>query len=353
MCPSTMVLSGAPFGGGPHHGPGASEEITTSMAQSSPVPERRAHPPPRPVEPPERPSLAALAPPLAARRPGRAVVVLLVLLLVAICVAGAQYYLEPMAARVRSPWHVWLKPSGYIGQSAGLLALALFLFLWLYPLRKKFRWLAFTGAMSRWLNSHVLAALALPLLVAVHAAWRFGGVIGLGFWSMMVVWLSGLVGRYIYARIPRGRAGVELTREEIARRRAALLVQISQQSGLDLATIQEILAPAPAAQRLGVWGTLKRMVADDFARRAAERRLRRLWDARGPRRRAADRVVIRSVMRLARQEVALAQQVRMLDATQAIFRYWHVFHRPVAIAALVAVLVHVIVVVALGATWLW
>ncbi|HZE93847.1 MAG TPA: hypothetical protein VEZ49_03995, partial [Gemmatimonadales bacterium] len=171
--------------------------------------------------------------------------------------------------------------------------------------------------------------------------------------SMMVVWLSGIVGRYIYARIPRGRAGVELTREEIARRRAALLVQIAQHSGLDLATIQEILSPTPAAQRPGVWGTLKRMVADDFARRAAERRLRRLWDARGPRRRAADRAVIRSVMRLARQEVALAQQVRMLDATQAVFRYWHIFHRPVAIAALVAVLVHVAVVVALGATWLW
>jgi hypothetical protein len=322
------------------------------MAQSSPVPDRRAHPPLR-VEPPERPSLAALAPPVAARRPGRAVVVLLLFALAAICLAGARYYLAPMAGRVRNPWHAWLKPSGYIGQSAGLLALALFLFLWLYPLRKKFRWLAFTGAISRWLNAHVLAALALPLLVAVHAAWRFGGVIGLGFWSMMVVWLSGIVGRYIYARIPRGKAGVELTLEEIGRRRTALLAQIAQQSGLDPAAIEAILAPAPAAQRLGIWGTLKRMLADDFARRAAERRLRRVWDARGPRRRSTDRAVIRSVMRLARQELALTQQARMLDATHAVFRYWHVFHRPVAIAALVAVLVHVVVVVALGATWLW
>src|SRR5882762_9810490 len=302
--------SGAPFGGGLRHGSCASEEITNIMAPSTPVPDRRAHPSVLPVAAPERPSLAALAPPPPARRSGRLAVTLLVFALVAICIGGARYYFEPMAARVRSPWHAWLKPSGYVGQSAGLLALALFLFLWLYPLRKKYRWLAFTGAISRWLNAHVLAALALPLLVAVHAAWRFRGVIGLGFWSMMVVWLSGIVGRYIYARIPRGRAGVELTREEIARRRAVMLVQIAQQSGLDLATIQETLAPTPAAQRLGVWGTLKRMVADDFARRAAERRLRRLWDARGPRRRTADRAVIRSVMRLARQEVALAQQMR-------------------------------------------
>lgn len=320
--------------------------------QSTPVPDRRAPTPQLQVRMPERPSLAALAPPVERRR-GRVVMVLLLLALLAICVVGTPYYLAPIAGRVRNPWHVWLKPSGYIGQSAGLLALALFLFLWLYPLRKKFRWLAFTGAISRWLNAHVLAALLLPLIVAVHAAWRFRGVIGLGFWSMMVVWLSGIVGRYIYARIPRGRAGVELTREEIVRRRAALLDQIAQQSGLDRTAIEGILAPAPAAGRLGVWGTFKRMIADDFARRAAERRLRRLWAARGQFRRDADRVAIRTVLRLARQEVALAQQARMLDATQAVFRYWHVFHRPVAIAALAAVLVHVIVVVALGSTWLW
>ena len=43
----------------------------------------------------------------------------------------------------------------------------------------------------------------------------------------------------------------------------------------------------------------------------------------------------------------------MLDATHAVFRWWHVLHRPVAIAALLAVLIHVAVVVALGATWLW
>jgi len=285
---------------------------------------------------------------------GRILLVLTLGALAAICAVGAPYYMQPMAGRVRSPWHEWLKPSGYIGQSVGLLALALFLFLWLYPLRKKFRWLSFTGAMSRWLDSHVLAALALPLLVAVHAAWRFTGVIGLGFWSMMVVWLSGIVGRYIYARIPRGRAGVELTMEEIAGRRNDLLAQIAEHSGLDLATVSAALAPAARATTgLGLWGTFKRMVADDFARRAAARRLRRLWTSRGPKRRKADRKAIRAVLRLARQEVALAQQARMLDATQAVFRYWHVFHRPVAFAALAAVLVHVALVVSLGATWLW
>jgi hypothetical protein len=51
--------------------------------------------------------------------------------------------------------------------------------------------------------------------------------------------------------------------------------------------------------------------------------------------------------------MALAQQARILEATQRLLRLWHVAHRPVAIGALVAVTVHVVVVVAVGATWLW
>ena len=281
-------------------------------------------------------------------------VILFVLLLVGICLAGAPYYLAPIGERLRSPLHPWFRPAGYIGQSAGLLALAIFLFLWLYPLRKKFRWLAFTGSIAKWLNVHVLSALALPLLVAIHAAWRFRGLIGLGFWSMMIVWLSGIIGRYIYARIPRGKAGVELSREEIAAQRQTIIADIARQSGLEPALVERTLAAGrDAPVHGGVLGTLWRMMADDFARRRAARELRRLWRTRGQTRRKGDRRMIDEVVRLARREMALAQQVRMLDATHSVFRYWHVLHRPVAIAAFVAVIVHVAVVVALGATWLW
>jgi dihydropyrimidine dehydrogenase (NAD+) subunit PreT len=298
---------------------------------------------------PERP-----APPPRERGSSRRGFKAFLVLLVAICLAGWPYYSLPMAQRVRSPLHPWLKSSGYVGQSAGLVALAIFLFLWLYPLRKKFRSLAFTGTIARWLDVHVLAALALPLLVAIHAAWRFEGLIGLGFWCMMVVWFSGVAGRYIYARIPRSKLGVELTIEEIVTRRKELLGEIARSSGLDVHLVETTLAAgqAPAGPR-GVWTTWWRMIADDLARRRAARALRRLWETRGPRRRKNDRGMLRAMQRLARREMALAQQARMLDATHDVFRYWHVLHRPVAVAALIAILVHVAVVVAIGATWLW
>jgi hypothetical protein len=40
-----------------------------------------------------------------------------------------------------------------------------------------------------------------------------------------------------------------------------------------------------------------------------------------------------------------------LNATQSIFRHWHAAHLPVAITAVVAVTIHVVVVIAMGATW--
>jgi len=285
------------------------------------------------------------------RAAAHTVVVLLASLLAGVLVYGTPYYRLPGAERVRDPLHAWLRPSGYVGQTAGIVALLIFAFLWLYPLRKRARWLAFTGTIAQWLDVHVSAALLLPLLVTIHAGWRFGGVIGLGFWAMMVVWLSGVVGRYLYARIPRGRGGLELSREEITVERRRLLEQIATDTGVPLELVERTLEVAPRPRALGPLAALRRMVADDLARRRAARRLRALTTTAHRGRAVGSRAVARAVA-LARREMALTQQVRMLDATQDLFRYWHVAHRPVAIAALVAVLVHVAVVVAVGATWL-
>jgi hypothetical protein len=42
----------------------------------------------------------------------------------------------------------------------------------------------------------------------------------------------------------------------------------------------------------------------------------------------------------------------MLQATQRVFRFWHVAHLPFAVTAFVAVTIHVVVVVTLGVTWI-
>lgn len=295
--------------------------------------------------------VSRVAEPLA-RQPGNWPLRFIVTGLIAVNLLGLPYYRLSLGERVRSPLHAWFKPSGYVGQTAGLLALAMFLFLWLYPLRKRFRWLAFTGAVGRWLDVHVTVALALPLLLAIHAGWRFEGLIGLGFVSILVVCASGVIGRYLYTRIPRSRSGIELNIEEVAAERRSLITVIAGSTGLNPMEIERSLNQSTRPYTgLGVLGTLRRMVADDFARWRIARELRRTWSRQQGGR--VDQEAIRKAVALASREMALTQQSRMLAATHQVFRYWHVAHRPFALAALGAVLIHVVVVLLLGVTWLW
>jgi hypothetical protein len=272
--------------------------------------------------------------------------------LIAICITGAGYYAAPMGIRVRHPLHAWLKPSGIIGQAAGILAFSIFIFLWLYPLRKRFKSLAWTGSVGRWLDVHVSAALLLPLLLAIHAAWRFEGVIGLGYTAIMLVCASGVVGRYLYTRIPRARSGVELTRDEVLVQRAALIERITATTGLTRDVVEGTLKvhePGQAGNRIG--RSMLDLVAGDLIRWRRVRQLKTRWIALAPAGRRPSSHALDEALRLASRELALAQQVKLLEATHRVFKWWHVAHRPFALTALIAVIIHVIVVVAVGATW--
>lgn len=272
--------------------------------------------------------------------------------LLALSFYGGAYYTAGRGDRVRHPLHPWLKPSGYVGQTAGIIAVLIFFFLWLYPLRKKVRWLRWTGAMSAWLDVHVATALTLPVLTAVHSAWRFDGLIGLGYWSMMVVCASGVIGRYLYVHIPRSASGLELNADEIAGERRVLIEHVARTSGLPLAQVEALLRSDPTpCDGLGVMGTLSRMASDEVTRWRAARRLRQICQSRPGS--LLDRHALRELSRAARREMALTQQVRMLEATHKVFRLWHIAHRPFALAALVAVVVHVGVAVSMGMTWFW
>lgn len=270
----------------------------------------------------------------------------------ALALYGLPYYLQPFALKVRNPSHAWLKPTGLIGQSVGILAFLLFLFLWLYPLRKKFRWLSFTGAIARWLDVHIVVGLLVPSLAAVHAGFRFNGLIGLGYFSMVLVSLSGLIGKYLYVRIPHSRSGLELSMDEIAERRKALSREIGASISLPPDEVEKALAEAAinADTSRRHWILLS-LLSNDIARFRAIRALRRRWTGMVPRGSGIRKSTVNEVIRLARRQIALTQQVRMLDATHRIFHYWHVAHRPVAITALLAVVIHVGVAVGLGVTW--
>lgn len=278
--------------------------------------------------------------------PGR-VILIPALLLVAVAAVGAPYFMASTAERLRHPLHAWFRPSGYIGQSAGILTFIGFLFMWLFPLRKKFRSATWAGPVPRWLDVHIGVGLLLPLIGAIHAGFRVGGVIGIGYISMLIVCASGVIGRYLYVRIPRSRSGVELGLGDVAAQQRALLGELADATGLTVIELQEILNVESTPPNVGILGAFVQMARDDLARGYAVRRLRGRMKARGH----FDPARLRDVVMLARRQMSLSQQARLLNATQSIFRHWHAAHRPVAITAFIAVTIHVVVVIAVGATW--
>lgn len=266
---------------------------------------------------------------------------------------GHAYYSAPAEERVRDGLHRLLRSSGPIGQSLGIAGLAMFLFMWLYPIRKKVRFMARTGSLAAWMRVHVVAGLALPVVVGAHAGWRFQGLVGLGYVAMVIVCGSGVIGRYLYAGIPRRRDGLDMTREEVANRRRTLVTEIAVCLDLTPLEVEHALAtiqrPEPAR---GLATSFGRLLTDGFTRARALRALRKTWLEPRAGRKPLDRATLDRTMAMAGQEIRLGQQLQLLAFTQRIFHYWHVAHRPFAITALVAVLVHVGVAYFTGATFL-
>jgi len=326
-------------------------------ARPNPVPLTAPAAPPPPDRVPATPVVARVTPPVRPPiQPRRGLLrrnltlVTVLLGLTAITLVGLEYYRLPTSLRVRHDYHTWLKPSGYVGQAAGIVAFLLFLFMYLYPLRKALRRWTWLGSLPRWLDVHIVCGLVIPIIGAIHAGWRFRGLIGWGYAAMLLVSLSGIVGKYLYAHIPRSRAGVELSMKELEQRRTELTNEIARKAGLESAEVEA--ATAFASDRRGARGvlaTLGTLLAGDLVRFILTRKLRRRWGKQCQ----LDKQALREVVRLVRRQIRMTQQRRMLEATQRVFRFWHVVHRPFSITAFVAVMVHVAVVVTMGVTWFW
>ncbi len=90
-----------------------------------------------------------------------------VISIVALAAYGWNYYLLAATARPFSPKHELLKPSGSIGIKLGIAGVMLFAMIFLYPLRKRIKWLGRIGSAKHWLDFHVIAGFTAPILTRI------------------------------------------------------------------------------------------------------------------------------------------------------------------------------------------
>ena len=262
---------------------------------------------------------------------------------------GFDYYKLSAMDRPFSPKHHMLRPSGPIGLYLGFMGVALFVGIFLYPIRKHWAWLGQIGKTRHWLDIHVLMGLTAPFIIAFHSTLKFKGIAGMAFWIMFAVSASGVVGRYLYAQIPRRVTTVELSMKELQELQESLSRQLASQRLLPEAALRELLRMPNAAtvNRLPIFIALPYMIILDIVRMFGVARLRRHAVSTGEIFttffgffRTGHRELEKAI-RAAAEEAALSKRLLFLSRSQKVFHLWHVVHKPFSYAFAVLAMLHI------------
>ncbi len=91
----------------------------------------------------------------------------------------------------------------------GWLGLSLMVLMNVYSMRKRFTSLHKWGRLSHWLNFHVFCGLLGPTLILFHCNLKVRGIVAISFWSMVISFSSGIIGRYFYVQLLKAKVELE------------------------------------------------------------------------------------------------------------------------------------------------
>lgn len=252
---------------------------------------------------------------------------------------GLNYYATPLAVRGYDGLHRTLRPSGPFGQTFGLIGGVMMLVPFLYMLRKRFVHWTWAGNMKTWLEVHLFCGIFGPVLVTFHTAFKFNGLIAAAYWAMVIVVLSGFIGRYLFVRIPRTIRGAEVSRAELESRADGLLSDLESAMGAGpwRERVRALAGAPPSHTSFG--GLL-------FGELPLRLRLNTL--SRDLRRASVPADQLTRVMAVVTERALLVRRLAYLQKTKTAFGLWHVFHVPLVYFLLVIACLHVGVTVYLG-----
>lgn len=274
----------------------------------------------------------------------------------AVSYSGFPYYRLAMSERAYSPLRTLFRPSGSVGLRLGFVGLGLFLLLFLYPIRKRWPWLGRIGKTKHWLDFHVLLGITAPVIITLHSSFKLSGLAGVAYWIMAAVALSGFIGRYLYAQIPRSLSTAELTLKEMQNESTQLAEELARQAVVRPEEIAPLLKlPQPdEVEHMAVFQALWLMCRLDLARPFQVSRLRRrslssagiLFTLGGllPSRHRELENTIKAI----RKQSWLSTKMLFLKRVQEVFHLWHVVHRPFSYSFAVLVVAHIAVAMLLG-----
>jgi hypothetical protein len=277
-------------------------------------------------------------------------------LIASVAIYGHSYYAMSIEDRPLSPLHAPLRSSGSIGLKLGFLSMGMFVLLVLYPIRKRVKWLGRIGSTRRWLNFHVLLGLSTPIVVTFHTTFKWAGLAGVAYWTMIAVAASGIVGRYVYSKIPRSINANKLSAGELESQMTALTARLEESSLFSRKDLAPLLnVPSfEAVREMNLMKALFLLICTDLARPIYVSRLRRQRLSRSQKistvfglRHSANRDV-EAMLETLKKQSRLSASTAFLDRTERIFHLWHVIHRPFSLSFIILIAVHIGVAISVG-----
>lgn len=262
---------------------------------------------------------------------------------------GYSYYRVSLEERYFHPTNEALKPSGILGHGFGIIgSLFMILGVSLYMLRKRFRVFHRIGILKHWLEFHIFLCTLGPILVLFHTSFKFGGIVAISFWSMVAVFLSGVIGRFIYLQIPRTIEGRELDLSEVQELKGELSQNLIESLQLDASSkkiIEESISAKAQILRGGLFSGYFRKMREDRKSLGVVRAVLKKNNVSKEQK--------KQVIALVKSELSLNRRIERLTTMQNLFKYWHVAHLPFALVMLIIMIIHVGVTIVFGYKWIF
>lgn len=247
-----------------------------------------------------------------------------------------------------------IEPGSETGYNLGLAGGIMILLLFLYPLRKHFRFMHDLGPAKYWFAMHMTMGILGPLFILVHSRFQIGSVnaaVAMG--SMCLVAGSGIIGRFIYIKIHHGLYG-----------RRASLDEMRARSGISSQEVQSKLAFAPKVEAalqyfevialkphtnplMGAWSFCVLWLRARLVHHNCTHELRRLYKVHARERdwdRAKFERRLKAASDLVRAYVRGTCEVAHFHTYERLFSLWHVLHVPLVYMLILSAIAHVVAV---------
>ena len=280
---------------------------------------------------------------------GLATALVLALVVVGFRIAHDDYYSLSLGARAQTQEHDDLQPSGAVGLTAGLLGVTLFACNLSYLLRRSRRFgRRLPGSLRTWMSAHVVTGLAAFFCVLLHAGMAPRDTVGgHALWVLGVVVITGSIGRWIYAFVPRATNGKELEFSQLQTRIAAISSEWDRDGRGFGAEVRNRIEQLVHGDRER-WrrGFLARIATILRSRRDLERclaDLRRAGVAEG-----VPLIEVRALLGLARRAHRMLVAYAHFEEVRAVLGSWRYLHRWLAVLMVLLTAVHVVTALRFG-----